>query len=112
MLEFLRDEFPESELLYVQIVPQAWWNVHTRKLPRWLDHYVTGVLHKRYCIHEIWFRDICESHYQFEEVVMYRMLHTDLVHFNYHGNTAFAATLMRPRLHKWKNPCKTGMNQV
>ena len=102
VLQFLEDEFPGVELLYLKITPRNWWGHHARKLARWLDHYLTAILKGRYRIKEIWLRDIFESHYYFGENPMYGMLKTDMVHFNQFGNTALAQTVMRPLLHKWR----------
>ena len=100
LLSFLHDEFPDIDLLYRKIAPHSWLGHHTRKLARWLDHYIVDILHAKYRIHEVWLRDIFEKHYYFEENPMFGMFKTDIVHLNQYGNAALAATVMRPLLYK------------
>ena len=55
---------------------------------------------------EVWIREVFESHYQFDEQVMFGMLRTDMVHLNTYGNRALIHALMRPLLHMWRGKIK------
>ncbi len=72
-------------------------------LARWLDFYITRGLRNRYKVGEIWNRRVFASHYWFDECIMYGMLKRDMVHYNHFGNKAFAQTIMRTVLNRWRN---------
>ncbi len=102
VLLFFKGHFPASELLYSKILPRCWWSTHARRLARWLDHYIVGVLRKSHRIREIWVRDCFPGPYHFNENVEFGMLKRDMVHLNQHGNRALIKGCMTPILHKWK----------
>ena len=60
-------------------------------------------------IMEIWTREVFELHYKFDEQVMFGMLNTDMVHYNYYGNIALTRSIMRPLLNKW---CRQHENEA
>ena len=69
VLLFLHGHFPNAQLLYSKILPRCWWSTHARRLARWLDHYIVGVLRKTHKIREIWVRDCFPGPYHFNENV-------------------------------------------
>ena len=102
VLLFLKDAFPEAELLYCKILPRSWWKCHARLLARWIDYYLLCKLRKTHKIKEVWPRDLLKEHYQFDEIVDYGMLCRDQTHLNNNGHKALVSGLMKPLLHKWK----------
>ena len=102
VLLFLKSAFPNAELLYSKVLPRCWWGDNSRKLARWLDHYIVGILRKSHKIREIWARDCFSSHYHFHENVDFGMLKCDLTHLNYNGNKALIKATMSAVLNKWK----------
>ncbi len=101
MLDFLRERYPDAVILYVNIVPRAWWGQHARQLARWLNYYILCTLRKRYRVKEIWLRELFESKYTFFESPMFGMLDRDMTHLNSFGYKAFVQATMRPLLHMW-----------
>ncbi len=102
VLNFIYDAFPDDIICYLKIKPRHWWSVRSRVLARWMDYHVCVRLRKRFRVQEIWNRGIFAEQYQFGEQVIYGMLHTDIVHFNTHGNTCLASVILKCILNKWK----------
>ena len=100
-LNFIKDEFPSATLLYVNIVPRAWWGAHARQLARWLNYYILCTLRRRFRVKEIWVHELFASKYDFFESPMFGMLNCDMTHMNMYGYKAFIQATMRPLLHMW-----------
>ncbi len=74
MLDFVKGQFPDAVILYVNIVPRAWWGLHARQLTRWLNYYILCTLRKQYRVKEIWLRELFDAKYSFFESPMFGML--------------------------------------
>ena len=74
LLDFLKDEMPQAKFLYFNILPRCWWGTQARTLARWINYYIHCTIRRRHKVKEVWIREVFESHYQFDEQVMFGML--------------------------------------
>ena len=105
--EELIEHVPGCVIRYTPILQRPWWIQRAQHFPRWLDHYVTGIINKLYKIKEISMRKLYKQEKLYRpcpsyvDDVMPCLLRNDDTHLSTWGYRMYTMSVFMPLLHKW-----------
>ncbi len=104
VVDTIKKQVPYSRLMYLKVIPRAYWHTLSRRLSRRLDCYINMTLRRKFNITEIRVQEVMlDKHEIKSEVVLPGMICTDEVHLNSYGNRALSKAITRSIAHKWLN---------
>ena len=104
VIDTIKKHVPYSRLMYLKVIPRAYWHTLCRRLSRRLDCYINKRLRRKFILQEIWVHEAMLDRQDIKsEVVLPGMICTDEVHLNSYGNRASSKATTRSIAHKWLN---------